>query len=272
MAWAAGPGNCTVPARDLAIERGDLPEWGSMFTVEYLNTLRAAELEKIVRHLHVGARVLEIGAGTGQQALELQRRGFDVAAIEIPDSDYTRDRIFPITDYDGRQIPFGDRSFDVVFSSNVMEHVPDLTQIHAEIRRVLKPDGYCVHVLPTTAWRFWTTLSGFPVGAQRALAASSAGAARMLRCLAAPFFQQRHGVRGNLVTELWFFRPGWWRASFLHHGFVLVHDEPVGLFYTGHLLFGPRLTLEQRERWAKALGSACHLFKLRVAPTPAGVS
>jgi SAM-dependent methyltransferase len=236
-----------------------------MFSVEYLNELRAAELERIVRHLHAGARVLEIGAGTGRQALELQRRGFDVAAIEMPDSDYVQHRIFPITDYDGRHIPFGNRTFDIVFSSNVMEHVPDLTQIHAEIRRVLKPDGYCVHVLPTSTWRFWTTLSGFLVGVQRAVTASSAP--RVLRCLAAPFFQRRHGVRGNLWTELWFFRPGWWRANFRSHGFVLALDEPVGLFYTGHLLFGPRLSLAQRESWAQALGSACHLFKLRVAPT-----
>jgi ubiquinone/menaquinone biosynthesis C-methylase UbiE len=140
-----------------------------VFSIEQLNTLRSAEIEKIVTHFRpVGARVLEVGAGTGQQALELQRRGFDVEAIEIPSSNYAQDRLFSITDFNGRHIPFPDASFDIVFSSNVLEHVPDLVQMHSEIRRVLRPSGYAVHVLPTHVWRFWTTLSAFPTSVQYA--------------------------------------------------------------------------------------------------------
>jgi ubiquinone/menaquinone biosynthesis C-methylase UbiE len=98
-----------------------------------------AELEKIASLFPAGARVLEIGAGTGKQALELQRRSFEVSAIELADSNYAANRVFPIKDYDGRSIPLPDASVDVVFSSNVLEHVPDLSRMHAEIRRVLAP-------------------------------------------------------------------------------------------------------------------------------------
>src|SRR5208283_5218724 len=105
----------------------------------------------IVPDLPPRGRVLEIGAGTGQQALELKRRGFDVAAIELADSAYAGARVFPVTDYDGARIPFPDRSFDAVFSSNALEHVRDLAFMHAEIRRVLKPGGIAVHVMPTPA-------------------------------------------------------------------------------------------------------------------------
>src|SRR3569832_1129309 len=140
-----------------------------MFSVEHLNTLRSAEIEKIVMHLRpAGARVLEVGAGTGQQALELSRRGFQMEAIEIPSSNYAQARMFPIVDFDGRHIPFPDSSFDVVFSSNMLKHVADLTQMHREIMRVLKPTGYALHVLPTHAWRFWTTLSAKPTAVQYA--------------------------------------------------------------------------------------------------------
>jgi SAM-dependent methyltransferase len=252
-----------------------------LFSLDHLNNLRAAEIEKIAMHLSAGARILEIGAGTGQQAAELSSRGFDIEAVEIAASNYANDRVFPISNYDGRRIPFPDASFGVVFSSNVLEHVPDLTQIHREIRRVLKPDGYAVHVLPTHAWRFWTTLSAFPLGVQRASTLKGQirpywpftrrEAKRLLTAwyrlagyLAVPFlFQRRHGERGNVVSETWIFRPEWWRKNFRENGFEIVTDEPMGLFYTGNMVFGSSWDMEKRAQLAALLGSACHIFKLR---------
>ena len=76
-----------------------------MFSLKHLDTLRIAEIDKVLPFFPPGAQILEIGAGTGQQALELQRRGFDVTAIEIPDSNYAANRVYPIVDYDGRHIP-----------------------------------------------------------------------------------------------------------------------------------------------------------------------
>ena len=133
----------------------------AVLSLDHLDAIRAAELEKIATLFPAGARSLEIGAGTGKQALELQRRGFEVSAIELADSNYAAHRVFPIKDYDGRSIPLPDASVDVVFSSNVLEHVPDLSRMHAEIRRVLAPGGSCLHVLPTHTWRLWSTLASY---------------------------------------------------------------------------------------------------------------
>lgn len=261
-----------------------------VFSVEHLNTLRCAEIDKIVRHFRpAGARVLEVGAGTGQQALELRRRGFSVEAIEIPSSNYAQDRLFPIVDFDGRHIPFADHSFDIVFSSNVLEHVPDLVQMHSEIRRVLKPSGYAVHILPTHAWRFWTTLSAFPTAAQYAgtigrqlrpawppglsEAKRLAGAwYRASRHVLAPLAQRRHGERGNIISETWLFHPGWWRRNFAANGFDIIKDEPMGLFYTGNMTFNSRWSIARRARLARTLGSACHIFELRARDTAGPVA
>ncbi|HEX5864708.1 MAG TPA: class I SAM-dependent methyltransferase [Casimicrobiaceae bacterium] len=254
-----------------------------MFSIEHLHALRSAEIEKIVSHFAPGSRILELGAGTGRQAHELQERGFDIVAVEMAESNYAQARCFPVIDYDGRRLPFEPRSFDIVFSSNVLEHVPDLALLNAEIRRVLRPDGYCVHVMPTHAWRFWTTLTAFPAALQYAATLRSQllpgwrsgrrdgndlseAWLRLARHLAAPLFQRRHGERGNAVSELWLFHPGWWRTHFRKNGFEIVHDEPMGLFYTGHMLFGPRLSLVKRARLAPVVGSACHLFKIRPLP------
>lgn len=251
-----------------------------MFSIEWLNALRTAEIDKIVGFFRPGARILEIGAGTGQQARDLSTRGFDIAAIEVPDSNYADKRLFPIVNYDGSHIPFDDNSFDIVFSSNVLEHVPDLHQLNSEIRRVLRPDGYCVHIMPTHSWRCWTTLSAFPTAFQYAGTLRSQMLPRRLpgsrllkvlavvwlqvaRHLAAPFFQRRHGERGNIISETWLFHPDWWRRAFREDDFEIVHDEPMGLFYTGNMLFGLRLSLARRKQLANTLGSACHLFKVR---------
>ena len=242
--------------------------------------IRAWELDFIARQFWPGARILEIGAGNGQQAAELATRGFAVDAIDIASSVYRGSRVFPIVDYDGNRIPFPDRSFDFVFSSNVLEHVTNLSQMHSEIARVLKSDGRAIHVLPTHAWRFWTTLDAFPFALKqlRTLRGelllrrpTTRGELRRLRKawemagqrLFEPFRQQRHGARGNSISEIWLFRPGFWRRNFRENGFSIERETPLGLFYTGNLVFGRRLSMSARERLAKFLGSACHLFVLR---------
>ena len=250
-----------------------------MLSLDHLDAIRGAELDKIASLFPAGARILEIGAGTGKQALELQRRGFEVTAVEIADSNYAAHRVFPIKDYDGRTIPVADASVDVVFSSNVLEHVADLSRMHAEIRRVLAPGGACIHVLPTHTWRFWTTLTSyleaisFFVSSVRQLVPRSVPRATEMRRLGAAWYRtsrhtvglclpRRHGARGNVISELWLFHPRWWRRNFKDNGFAVVADGPVGMFYTGEVLLGLRLGLAKRNRLAHVLGSSCHFFKL----------
>ena len=86
---------------------------------EYLATLRRNELESVLallaKHGVRGGRLLEIGAGTGEQARALSARGYDVTAIDLEGSRYASDRVWPVIDYDGSVFPFEDNSFDIVF-------------------------------------------------------------------------------------------------------------------------------------------------------------
>lgn len=209
-------------------------------------------------------RVLEIGAGSGLQSKVLEDWGLDVEAIDIETSAYAGSRVFPVKDYDGRHIPFPDASFDAVFSSNTLEHVPDLAGMHSEIRRVLKPGGVAVHVLPTHWWRLWTTLVSAPQ-AMRRLGQVFSGTRfkKALRNSAEAIAPVRHGERGNFLSELWYFNPAWWRRNFRDHGFDIVTDQPLGLFYTGHGFRGEGMPIDRRARLARQLGSATHIFQLR---------
>jgi SAM-dependent methyltransferase len=48
-------------------------------------------------------------------------------------------------------IPYPDASFDVIYCSHVLEHIPDDRKAMREFRRVLKPDGWAVLTVPITA-------------------------------------------------------------------------------------------------------------------------
>jgi SAM-dependent methyltransferase len=259
---------------------------GALFNLEFLHVIREYELARIVPYLRPGARVLEIGGGTGYQAKRLKEAGFDVASIDIAGCGYGGTREFPIVDYDGSRVPFPDGSFDIVFSSNVLEHVPDLAQLQREMLRVLRRGGYCIHVMPTGSWRFWTNVAHYVELGQRIvlqmpqllprsirrrevirLVHSVAYIGRLIRqYLIVP----RHGEHGNALSEVVTFGERYWRRRFVALGFDVNESVPLGLFYTGHMVLGKRLSIAARTRLARTLGSACIIYK--VTPTATKVA
>jgi len=50
--------------------------------------------------------------------------------------------------YNGETLPFENEAFDIVFSSEVLEHVPNLHKSLAEIKRVVKDNGLILMTLP----------------------------------------------------------------------------------------------------------------------------
>jgi 2-polyprenyl-3-methyl-5-hydroxy-6-metoxy-1,4-benzoquinol methylase len=210
---------------------------------EHLEGLRKREVELLRASLPPGGRLLEIGAGSGWQSRALASMGYEVSAIDIAASNYADQRIWPVADYDGQRIPFGDSQFDIVFSSNVLEHIPHVQAFQADILRVLIVGGVAVHAVPSSAWRFWTNVT------------------HPLRYWTPPF---RHGEHAsNAVSEIYYFSRGWWTRLFADTGWEVVQARPGGIFYTGCSVFDHHLSLQSRERLAPILGSACSIFVLR---------
>ena len=50
--------------------------------------------------------------------------------------------------YDGRTIPYPDHHFDIVFCTEVLEHVPEPAELLGEVHRVLKPGGVIIMTTP----------------------------------------------------------------------------------------------------------------------------
>jgi SAM-dependent methyltransferase len=251
-----------------------------VFSLKHLESIRLAELDILLKYFPKGAHVLEIGAGTGQQAKLLSDLNFTVSAIEIKSSIYSQDRHYNVIEYDGSNFPFSENSFDVVFSSNVLEHISDLAQIHNEIRRVLRDDGIAVHVIPSHYWRIWTIISSVPNGFQSitnslcatlgCLFRSSCNTSyvknawmRSLGDIKAMIWQRRHGERGNFLSEIFYFHPVWWNQNFQANGFCLLKAAPMGIFYSGYMVMGSYWTIPKRIKLAKFLGSASYIYVLK---------
>jgi ubiquinone/menaquinone biosynthesis C-methylase UbiE len=62
---------------------------------------------------------------------------------------------------DAHNLKFKDNSFDAVFIMEVLEHVEDPIQVLKEVKRILKPGGYGVFLVPSdndlfkTVWYLW---------------------------------------------------------------------------------------------------------------------
>ena len=105
-----------------------------------------------------GKRVLEVGAGTGRDAVTLARAGAEVLTLDyvsgslgltIKAADMSGVAVAPVCG-DGTSMPFADGTFDVVFHQGLLEHFPDPYPLLRDNIRVLKPGGHLVIDVPQT--------------------------------------------------------------------------------------------------------------------------
>jgi len=124
-------------------------------SVEFLTTMRYVE-----KYLSPGAKVLEVGAGTGRYSRSIADKGFAVEAVELVQQhiDIFQKQITPaqnIRVQQGNALDlhmFADNSFDITLSFGPMYHLytpEDKHQAIAEALRVTKPGGvvcvaYCI--------------------------------------------------------------------------------------------------------------------------------
>ena len=188
---------------------------------DVLEKLRRAEVELVRPWIEPGMRVLEIGGGSGFQASIMASWGAQVVSVDVPRQTPGNASYYPVQSYDGRVLPFADGGFDRVYSSNVLEHVGPLVALLREARRVMRPDGLAVHLLPTPAWRFWTSATHYPfllkrgIAAMRPPAGGRGGVAPELcervrrrgvaHVLRRTIFPGPHGEYPNAVAELYYF-------------------------------------------------------------------
>lgn len=208
-------GHFGFTAQEIDAHKSDRKGW--------YNFVRRREAEMIFA-IFPGRRfqlALELGAGNGGQSKTIAQYcehlictdkddkshewlGQTILKQQLPNVDY---RLCDAQDLSQFQ---GD-SFDLIFSSNLLEHVPDVNKCLTECRRLLKDNGVMLHTMPSRWWKVFNVfLAIFKLK-----------------------LPEVHGVSRNHCQELWAFGRDVWRKKIEANGLVV--EKIIGLpFYVGH--------------------------------------
>jgi ubiquinone/menaquinone biosynthesis C-methylase UbiE len=132
----------------------------------HLTRMRNKVYSHVMRHVSRGARILELNAGTGTDAVQLARRGYFVHATDIAAGMLSRlrEKVHALSLQD--RITIEERSFlalegvngapfDAVFSDlGGLNCIPDLAPVIRQLPNILRPDGVVTWVLmpPICLW------------------------------------------------------------------------------------------------------------------------
>lgn len=227
--------------KDLLTNTFDLPTWHEF--------VRRREFEIILQSLSSKTRfqnALELGAGEGGQSVtiakycdqltctELSTHGNaligNFAARDLPNVKYMLCDACDLSQFYGH-------AFDLIFSSNMLEHVPAVQQCLLECKKVLKGTGLMIHTMPTRNWKLWNCIIDISKRQPHHI----------------------HGVSKTHMHEWGAFSRRRWESEFSTAGFRLI--DVVGLpFYFGH---GPSplwlLRLGNRLKWSGTRAYVCGL-------------
>lgn len=105
-----------------------------------------------------GKRILEVGAGTGRDAVTLALAGAEVLTLDYVAGSLHLTRkaagaagvtVTPVCG-DALGSPFPDGTFDVVFHQGLLEHFRDVRPLLRDNARILKPGGHLIVDVPQT--------------------------------------------------------------------------------------------------------------------------
>jgi ubiquinone/menaquinone biosynthesis C-methylase UbiE len=115
---------------------------------------RRRRMNLLLTEVSPDQRVLDMGCGTGVFTTALREAGARVVGVDVAQAALDRARArdpeleLRRVEFD-QPLPFEDSSFDLVWASEVIEHVGDTARWLSEIRRVLVPGGGLLLTTPS---------------------------------------------------------------------------------------------------------------------------
>ena len=225
----------------------------------YLHMLRRREFNAVFGECPKGifGRALELGAGDGFVSTLLADYCGHLTVTDFNEARLARQDCGNISyqtcDAEAVGEAFEKESFDMVFSSNLLEHLADVERALAGIHRVLKDDGVAIHFLPNRNWKLVTVLLHIPNKAAKLVDRilsrrifrrrkkrksgrlpsmhnnPKLGAKRKRRFFPAKLFLPRiHGVASNTISEFVAFGKKRWIKQFENSGFEVFQVRNLG--------------------------------------------
>ncbi len=107
---------------------------------------------------------LDVGCGSGAVSLQVQQCGGRVIGCDISHAQLLSAKhkgVGMLVTNDALSLSFPDDTFDIVLSSDAIEHTIAPDRAIAEMARVLKPSGKLVLTVPNKAWKWLLNLAIF---------------------------------------------------------------------------------------------------------------
>lgn len=226
-------------------------------------------------------KILEIGGGDGYIASIFSEYGYDITSIDIQPRYPTS---FPVQKMNADYLIFPENTFDVIFSSNVLEHIKDLPLVINEMKKVAKKDALFIFVLPTPAWRLITSvyyiLRLFRIIFLKllnyifrkrpgAIITNNSFHDNPVEIKKVTFFEKikqlilhPHGEYPSFLHEIYYFSYFRWKLLFKKNCLNIVSYKKGPLFYSGVSVFKFRL-IKVRKFLAEYFFSSGHIYLLK---------
>jgi len=134
----------------------------------YLHNLKRREMDIIFGRCpkRLFGKVLELGAGDGCTGAILAKYTDQLICTDINPERLTKANQYNITFKicDAEEVGdiFKDKEFDMVFSSSLLEHLPDCERALRGIHKILADDGISIHFMPNRYWKLATIVMYIP--------------------------------------------------------------------------------------------------------------
>lgn len=158
----------------LASRCGMTAEEAGTFLELYANEMRTT-LGLVGEKIEPGLKMLEIGAGLCLFSVFLKKQGYDITALEPSAGGFGKFETakgiileayaavgLRVWEFPAQDLLSCDDRFDLIFSNNVLEHIPDLEVAWSGMCGVLKPEGVMLHNCPNYFFPYEPHL-GIPV-------------------------------------------------------------------------------------------------------------
>jgi len=253
--------------------------------------LRERELEIIFKRLgHARFQFgLELGSGSGFQGRLLVNRYVE----KLVCTDLNEERLKQIThegieyrtvDAERLKGEFEEDTFDFVFASNLLEHLPDPKKCLSSIEKVLRDDGVFVCTVPTRLFvlllillyipkkahnivvnREWSKICSYRKGTKESTKRNNLKAqpASGVNSIWRYIYPAPHGISSNLLAELVVFGKCHWLNHLNSSGLQLERIVKLPV-YSPYLFSGARSLKSLLERIGLSSSYAFILKKVRV--------